>query len=190
MKRWHTLIPLAVLAAAAPLQSVGTATARPIAGERFHDEHSLVHENFCGVPGLTVSDIGTMDGRFLVNTRGRDRLPYGLDHVKERTVVTNLANDRFVVWESVTNGRDLRVTDNHNGTFTVLFSATGNTVVSGSDGKALGRNPGQGRARLLIDNGGTPRDVSDDSFLRVLSVVKESTGRTDDLCAAMVSGLT
>lgn len=105
-------------------------------------------------------------------------------------MVTNLANDRFVVWVSVTNGRDLRVTDNHDGTSTILFFATGNTVIYGSDGKALARNPGQGRAYPLIDNGGTPRDISDDSFLRVLSVVKQSTGRTDDLCAAMVSGLT
>jgi len=148
-----------------------------------------VHENFCGTPGLTVSDVGTMDGRFLVNTRGRDRLPYTLENIRERTVVTNPANDRYVVWEDVTSARDLKVTDNHDGTFTVLFFATGNTIVSGPDGKAIGRNPGQGRARLLVDNGGTPQNPFDDSPLGLLSVVKESTGRTDDLCAAMVSGL-
>jgi hypothetical protein len=189
MDRWHKLIPLAALVVGAQLHAVGPASARPIEKGRFSEPFSLVHENFCGVPGLTVSDIGTAEGRFLVNSRGRDRLPYGLDHVKERNVVTNLANGKYVVWDDVTSGHDLRVIDNHDGTSSVLFFATGNTVVYGSDGRVLGRNPGQGRAWLLIDNADTPLDPSDDSPLGILSVVKQSTGRTDDLCAAMLSGL-
>jgi hypothetical protein len=53
----------------------------------------------------------------------------------------------------------------------------------GPDGKALARNPGQVRFELLVDHGGTPTDPSDDEFL---GLVKGSTGRTDDFCAAVV----
>jgi hypothetical protein len=62
--------------------------------------------------------------------------------------------------------------------------------VYGPDGKAIARNPGQLRFELLIDNGGTPTDPSDDEFLEFLGFVKGSTGRTDDFCAAAVPELT
>jgi hypothetical protein len=58
--------------------------------------------------------------------------------------------------------------------------------VYGPDGKAIARNPGQVRVELLVDNGGTPTDPSDDGELEFVRVVKESTGRTEDFCAAAV----
>jgi hypothetical protein len=41
----------------------------------------------------------------------------------------------------------------------------------------------------VVDHGGTPTDPSDDEFLD-FRLVKESTGRTDDFCAAVVPVLT
>ena len=73
--------------------------------------------------------------------------------------------------------------------WTIVTFGTGNFTLYGADGKAIARNPGQFRERILIDYGGTPYDLSDDEFVRPLGVVKESTGRTDDLCAAMIDGL-
>ena len=70
---------------------------------------------------------------------------------------------------------DLRVTDNGDGTLTILFQATGNDVIYGADGKAIGRNPGQIRLEFLVDHGGTPTDPSDDVFLAE-GIVKGSTG--------------
>jgi hypothetical protein len=87
------------------------------------------------------------------------------------------------------NDKDLRVTDNGDGTLTVLVVATGNAVVYREDGKAIARNPGQTRFEILVDHGGTPTDPSDDEFLAFLGIVKESTGRTDDFCAAVVPAL-
>jgi uncharacterized protein GlcG (DUF336 family) len=46
-----------------------------------------------------------------------------------------------------------------------------------------------GGLTILIDDGGTPTDPSDDVFLGGLGVVKGSTGRNDDLCAAAVEAL-
>ena len=82
--------------------------------------------------------------------------------------------------------KDLRVTDNGDGTLTILVLSTGNIAVYGPDGKALARNPGQVRFELLVDHGGTPTDPSDDEFLEFLGLVKGSTGRTDDFCAAVL----
>jgi hypothetical protein len=55
--------------------------------------------------------------------------------------------------------------------------------------KAIVRNPGQIRFEVLIDHGGTPTDPLDDEFVADLGVVKGSTGRSDDFCAAPVTAL-
>jgi hypothetical protein len=82
------------------------------------------------------------------------------------------------------------VTDNGDGTLTLLILSTFNSVLYGPDGKAIARDPGQARFEVLIDHGGTPTDPSDDEFFEFLGLVKESTGRTDDFCAAVVPVLT
>jgi hypothetical protein len=61
-------------------------------------------------------------------------------------------------------------------------------VIYNSDGKAIARNPGQFRAEAVVDHGGTPNDPSDDTEIS-FEVLKESTGRTDDFCAAVVPAL-
>ena len=63
-------------------------------------------------------------------------------------------------------------------------------MVYGEDGKAIARNPGQIRFEVLVDHAGTPADPSDDVFLADLGLVKGSTGRSDDFCAAAVPALT
>ena len=95
---------------------------------------------------------------------------------------TNRANGKTVTLTTRVVNKDLRVTDNGDGTLTILVLATGNDVLYGPDGKAIGRNPGQIRFEILIDHAGTPADPSDDVFLADLGVVKGSTGRSDDFC--------
>jgi hypothetical protein len=62
-------------------------------------------------------------------------------------------------------------------------------VLYGPDGKAIARNPGQTRIQIIVDHGGTPTDPEDDEPMP-FEIVKESTGRTDDFCAAAVPILT
>ncbi|MGH9252657.1 MAG: hypothetical protein ACRD0W_24545, partial [Acidimicrobiales bacterium] len=113
-------------------------------------------------------------------------LAYFQTNLRATNVYTNLDNGNTVT--EVVNGvdKDLRVTDNDDGTLTILVLSTGNAAVYGPDGKALARNPGQVRFELLVDHGGTPTDPSDDEELEFLGLVKGSTGRTDDFCAAVV----
>ena len=192
MKRSRTLRLIAILAlgATAALTLAVAASAGQILRETIHEEDTLVLNDFCDVPGLTVEVASVLDLRIQVVPHGRNRLAYFLQHGKRTEVITNLANHKSV--SSVANviEKDLRVTDNGDGTVTVLVLATGNAVLYGGDGKAIARNPGQIRFELLFADNGTPTNPFDDVFLADLGLVKGSTGRSDDFCGPAVRALT
>ena len=173
------LVATAAIALAATASAGGQLFREPI------DENEIrVEEDFCGVDGLTVEFAINRVGSVQAVPHGRDGLVYFGFNLNVTEVVTNLANDNFVTSTATIRDKDLRVTDNGDGTLTVLVLATGNATLYGPDGKAIARNPGQVRYEVLIDHGGTPSDPSDDEFLEFLGDVKGSTGRTDDYCAA------
>jgi hypothetical protein len=191
MRRSRTLRLSAILAlgvsAAAMLATA--ASAKVIVRETTHEEDTLVLNNFCDVQGLTVEDEFVGDFRLRAVPHGRDRLAYFLEHGKVTQVFTNPATDKSVTAVAKFIEKDLRVTDNGDGTLTILVLVTGNGVVYGEDGKAIARNPGQIRFQFIVDHAGTPSDPDDDVFLEDLGVVKDPTGRTDDFCAAVVPAL-
>ncbi|MGH3035852.1 MAG: hypothetical protein ACRDMU_01610 [Gaiellaceae bacterium] len=145
-------------------------------------------DDFCGA-GLTVEVAVVLDIRVQAVAHGPDGLIYFLQHGTETDVLTNLANGTSLTSFARVIEKDLRVTDNGDGTLTVLILATGNAVLYGENGKAIARNPGQIRIELLIDHGGTPNEPSDDVILAE-ELVKGSTGRSDDFCEAAVPALT
>jgi hypothetical protein len=165
------------------------ASAGPVTRETIHEEGTDVIDDFCDVEGLSVEQSFVLDLRVKTVRHGRDRLVYFLHQGKRTEKFTNLANDRFVTSTTRIIDKDLRVTDNRDGTLTILILATGNAVVYGENGKAIARNPGQIRFELIVDHGGTPNDPADDQELS-FRVVKDSTGRTDDFCEAVVPALT
>ena len=178
---------LASATAAASITLAGTASADPPLNERFHDEFTDVIDGYCGVSGLTVRSDVVVDGRTLIHSGGRVSF---MEHVNGTFVDTNLANGNAISGSFNTMQRAIDAIDNGDGTLTVTFLATGNDVTYGPDGKAIARNPGQVRFELLIDHNGTPADPADDEVITFVRVVKESTGRTDDFCAAAVPALT
>ncbi len=187
MRLARTLGLAAGLAMVGSMALAGGASAKPIEHTTFHDEFTFIASDFCEVSGLDVEGDVVIDGRFLFNPHGPDGLAYGHENSSVTAVYTNLANGNTVT--EVINHQiftDLKVTDNGDGTLTILVLATGAGVVYGPDGKAIARNPGQIRFEVLIDHGGTPTDPSDDEFLEDLGQVKGSTGRSDDFCAAVV----
>jgi hypothetical protein len=156
----------------------------------FHDEFSDVAEDFCEVPGLTVQFDFVADGRLLAIPHGPDGLVYFHVNVRFTAVYTNVANGNTVTEVGNAVDKDLRVTDNGDGTLTILVLNTGNGVLYGADGKAIGRNPGQVRFEFVVDHAGTPTDPSDDVDIEgSFRVVKGSTGRSDDFCETIVSAL-
>lgn len=177
------------LAAALLLAGVlaSAASAGRVFRDTIHDEYAFEVENFCDVPGLTVGIEGVLDIRVHVVPHGPDGLDYFVQHgTQAETLTANGASLRSL---AVVNEKDLHVTDNGDGTLTVLIVATGNAVVYGEDGKAIARNPGQTRFEIVFGDNGTPDDPFDDIELD-FQVVKDSTGRSDDFCAAAVGALT
>jgi hypothetical protein len=139
------------------LSLAGNTSAKVLERDSFHDEFSERVRNFCDVSGLTVRQDFTIDGRFAIKSRGSQQLPYFQQHGRVRVVTTNVATGEFVTEVSRTLEKDLHITNNGDGTLTILVLATGNAVVYDENGKAIARNPGQVRFELLIDHGGTPR---------------------------------
>lgn len=177
-----------VTAAAVVVTLAAPVTAAALAKGTFHEAFTFVDPDFCGA-GLEVRFEGVADGRFTAMRRGREGLVYFMEHLHVTETLTNLANDTSVSDELRTLSKDLHVTDNGDGTLTVLVLATGNFTLYGPNGKAIARNPGQVRFELLVDHGGTPDDPFDDAVLD-FRLVKGSTGRSDDFCAAAVAALT
>lgn len=161
------------------------AGAKPLDRGPIFEEFSETLTDFCDVPGLTIEVDTVVEGRFLFNSRKPGTAPYYLETVSVERVYSNTEGD-FVVETVRVVDKDLKVTDNGDGTLTILVLVTGNAFVAGADGKVIARNPGQVRFELLIDHNDTIDDPSDDVFLEFLGQVKGSTGRTDDFCAAVV----
>jgi len=168
-----------------------------VAGEPIRGERPVFERAADGAPGLVpvpavrkaalCCEVGDLvEGRVHAVSRGRDKLPYFGFNLKITEVITNDANDNSVTALITLVDKDLRVTDNGDGTLTLLILATGNAVLYGEDGKAIARNPGQGRYEILIDHAGTPTDPFDDEFVEFIGDVKSSTGRSDDFCEAAV----
>jgi hypothetical protein len=175
------------IAAGIAVTALGAAPAgaRPVDRGPIFEEFSETFTNFCDVPGLTIEVDTVFEGRYMFNSRKPGTAPYYLENSSIETVYRNAQGDVVTEHQRVLS-KDLKITDNGDGTLTILVLATGNATVTGPDGKAIARNPGQVRFELLYDHNDTLEDPSDDVFLADLGVVKGSTGRSDDFCAAVV----
>jgi hypothetical protein len=171
----------------ASIAVAGAVSAGPPVHERFHEGSTEIIDDYCGVEGLTVRSDVVLDGKILIQSGQHAGFK---QHFNGTSVDTSLANGRAITGKFNILEKALHATDNGDGTNTVLFLGTGNEGTYGPDGKAIARNPGQIRFELLVDHNGTPNDPSDDEVLAFLGLVKESTGRTDDFCAAVVPVLT
>jgi hypothetical protein len=99
------------------------------------------------------------------------------------------SEDRWVTSVENSTFNDVNVTDNGDGTLTILVLGAGNFVTYDQTGKAIARNPGRVFFEVVVDHAGTPQDPTDDEFLED-RLVRESTGLNDDFCEAAVPVLT
>jgi hypothetical protein len=147
---------------------------------QFHDTFSEIVED-CG---LTLRLDVDLRGMLLDNSHGRDGLVYFLETLHGTVSWTNLANGLTMTEFINIVSKDLKVTDNGDGTLTVVFMESGVHNVKGPDGKVERMDPGTSRFEVLLDHGGTPTDPSDDEELD-FRVIKEPTGPNElvDFCA-------
>jgi hypothetical protein len=189
MYRSRTIILAVLLGFALPtLLSVAPSSAKVVERGEFHDVFTGEIEDLCDVPGFTVEFEFVVDGKFSWKSRGPDGLLFYQEHATSSQTLTNPVNDLSVFDKTRVNDKDLRITDNGDGTLTIVILRTGPSTLYGPDGKAIARNPGQVRFELVVDHGGTPTDPSDDTELS-FTQIKGSTGRSDDYCEAIIDAI-
>ena len=177
----------AVLTAAAAAVALAVpVAAAPLDRGTFHFEDTFVDDDFCGA-GLEVRIEVVVDGRFMFNQRGHTAAFNSQEHRHE--TFTNVETGARIYDDFRVLANDIHVTDNGDGTITVLTMATGPFTLYDSSGKPIARNSGQVRDELLLDYNGTLLDPSDDILLSA-ERVKESTGTNDDFCDAALAALT
>jgi hypothetical protein len=168
-----TLAVVAVAAASVP------ASAAPVEQGHFHDSGSQIFD----ACGLTLRYDFEVDGSFLVKSRGPDGLLYGAEHLRSTQSFTNLANGKFYTAENVYTTMDQKVTDNGDGTLTVLVKTVGRFIDTGPDGR-LNNTSGGVWFELLIDVDGNGE------FLGLVKVTGTPDNRSvisfcDDLVASI-----
>jgi hypothetical protein len=156
--------------------------AKPL--EHFSDNNqgSFVIDEFCG--GMEVRIDFDYDFTLVARQTGPNRLPRYTVNQHGIETFTNLATGKSVTAFSDWVTQDVRVTDNGDGTLTVLYQIPGGARYFGPDGRVLLIDSRLSQLEVVLDHGGTPSDPSDDTFISE-EVVREVAPHVDeDFCEA------
>ena len=126
------------------------------------------------------------EGRERITTHGPDGLPYATSLETVTRTVTNVATGESVTEIFTLRFAFLKVTDNGDGTSTVISQRPARDVYI-QDGQVIARGAGLTRFEALFDNGGTRTDPSDDEFLED-QVIKQ-VGNPVDFCATITQAI-
>ena len=159
--------------AAAALAPMTSADAVKPSKEPISEPYSFVADDYCGLDGVQVD--GLFESVLLIHSRR------GVDYYTEHQVITETITygDVSITRVSKPMFKDLKIVDLGD-TVLITVLGTGPESTYGPDGKAISRNPGQFRFRIEIDK------ATDEEIEGSFTVLKESTGRTDDFCADVV----
>ena len=126
------------------------ALASPIEQEHFSFTGEFEADEFC--PGFDIF----VDAHvfIMLNSRGQDGILYWSGNFHGVNVWTNRATGKTVTNRFESMDRDLQVTDNGDGTFTITWQATGSERIFGPDGKLLSIRSGLVRGQVVIDHDG------------------------------------
>jgi hypothetical protein len=150
--------------------------AAPLEHEHFQEDSSEIDDEVC--PGLSLLVEVHVQGSFLFVSHGPDGLAYGSEQVRGTQSFTNVENGKTFTISFSNFTKDLTVTDNGDGTLTILGLSAGVQKAIGPDGEVLFIDAGPVFFEVLIDNAGTPTDPFDDEFLEFLGIVRQE-GRND-----------
>jgi hypothetical protein len=148
-------------------------------------DFTFTDDDFCG-EGLSVEIVG--DGEERVHVAERRGETYFSAHVRLEQTFTNTATGATFTTREVSRFRDLHVTNNGDGTLTVVNFGTGLFMMYGADGRIIGKGTGQSRFETTIDLNGTPDDFDDDTVVSE-ELILGSTGTNDDFCEVAVDAL-
>jgi hypothetical protein len=173
---------LGTLTAAATLVALGAppASATIVDSGPIQDQFPFTDNDFCGAGVSVVGDV-TLSGKYRVTSRRPgDGLDYYLENLRVEQTITDQATGLSVYdIQPNTLSKDQTLTDNGDGTITIINLATGGERTYGHEGSLIARNSGQVRFRIVYDY------VHDVEISREL--IFGSTGTNDDFCEAVLS---
>ena len=183
--RMQRLALLGVLSALLEIGLMAPAEAAPPTRITEPVDFTFMDDDFCGA-GLSVEVMGVGEERVQVAERRGET--YFSAQVNLDVTYTNTATGVTITTREISRFRDLHVTDNGDGTLTVVNFGTGFAMQYDSDGRIIGKNTGQLRFETTIDLNGTPDDFEDDTVISE-SVILGSTGTNDDFCEVALDAL-
>ena len=152
--------------------AVTPATAAVIENSHFVDSDTF--DVTC--PGVNAEGLFVEDVHVLIKTAGEEGLVYFAVNVHGTTTYTNLDTDKSFTSVYTFNDRDLRVTDNGDGTLTITVQTAGVFRYYDPEGKLLFVDAGNFRGQFMVDDGGTPTDPDDDTEIPDSFMVLKEVG--------------
>ena len=185
--RGRSVLFITALAIAGTVVAGTPAAAQPLDKGRVHE----VETNSFDCDGTPVRFDADVWINFTFNLRGSSPFPYSRESVHGTNAFTNLNTGGTFTIVFSGNSKDHVITDNGDGTITILVISTGGARYYDTNGNFVLADPGQSRFSIDIDYNGTPSDPTDDVEVPdSFQVVRDSTGRTDtagrDFCADIV----
>lgn len=176
--RTCALVGIALSATASSVQ------AKPLEQVRFHEQWTEIVHNYCGEFSVRLDFDDS--GVFVVRPTGPDGLPRFTATHHGGITITNIASGKAFTFTWHYALADVRVTDNGDGTFTIVYQIPGPESIYGPDGQLLHVSGGTIRFEAIIDDAGTPSDPVDDVFIseKVISNVGGRPQDPFDYCAA------
>jgi hypothetical protein len=164
----------ALLVAATGFAGAGPASAAPLDRGRFVDH---IDEEF-DCSGTPTTNVGDVTVAFtVVQRRGA---PYYRESVEGHQVFTNLDTGGTYSTSYTANGRDMSITDNGDGTVTIVSQVSGVSRWYDTDGTLVLMDSGVFRFSVVIDLNGTPDNPDDDVEVDgSFDLFVPRTGRTD-----------
>ena len=178
MRRRIVALSLMVISlSTAGLVSGVPASAAPIDKGHFTDAGS--EEFSCDTVSPAIPTHHEFEARinFVFNQRGGpNAFPYYRESVSGSDVYTNLDTGKTYSNTYNITDRDQQVTDNGDGTLTITIAQPGSNKWFDSDGRLLFVTGGTFWFQILVDDGGTPTDPSDDQEIEGSFVVVKDAG--------------
>ena len=178
----RSLAVTALLSLATAVLVASPASAAVMVSESYEFPYSQVTEDFCGVEGLTVEQSGTATGQFRLIARGPNGYEYAGDTAKFSDTYTNVATGESVTQVGLYNGRaPLSITDNGDGTLTVIMQFAGIATTYDADGSRIAHTAALLRVEFLFDE--------DFNFIERVGIVKSAGTPADDFCTAVIQAI-
>src|SRR5262245_21613737 len=185
MRRWPgTLVGVAIL-------TLGIA-APALASQVVQDHYSISGTETLRICGGVFQHDFAYDGTFSFVFRGTGPAPYGSDRTHTVDTYANPATGKTLTNVFRGQFRDATITINdQTGVLTLVGMKSGTLTAYDTSGTLLFRDAGMFRETVLIDDGGTPADPDDDTFISDLGATFGPHGRTDtygrDFCTDLVA---